>query len=441
MTRSHLLGAASAAALAMFSAAAFAAKPPITGGGATADQLDYEDEFGLFNGSSKATFSTFWATTSGVGQKAFITDDLTCDINAVTGGNGGQCSGPAGASGNTVSYAGSEATLSSTQISSWATSSFGQIAAGDLIQLPSMGTATALPVVNSGVTTNGGLKLTDNDLCGIFSGLITNFSQITDTGASLQGAMTVAYRADPAGTTFLLTQHLTAVCTSGNTAPGVTFTATTNFAALFPGGFPSNFVGETKINGMASYLAGCSSAGPVANAIGYLSPDLTTVDADSDATIACADGTTEKSPLLVPGVIVGTKSYLPSVDDIKLALLHISQGSNTTPPSGANETNPALWVPAVQKVSEGYSIVGYASFEFAQCYANSKISSSIIKYLKDHYGNTSYEAIINKNGFVSLRDTKASTFITAIKNDILSNKGGENANIGNPTVCRGLPGR
>jgi hypothetical protein len=156
MTRTHLLGAASAAALACLSTASFAAQGTITGGGSTLAQFDYIAEFTTYNATAtkkEATFSTYWEAGSGTGQKAFLNDDLSCDINHVTGGNGGNCNGDGGVAGNTVTYGASDATLNSTQIATWATSSFGQSLAGNLIQLPSMGVGVSIPINDT--NTNG----------------------------------------------------------------------------------------------------------------------------------------------------------------------------------------------------------------------------------------------------------------------------------------------
>jgi hypothetical protein len=61
MTRTCLLGAVSALALACNSTSAFAQASSITGGGSTSSQEVYLLEQPLFNGSTNtATFSTYW---------------------------------------------------------------------------------------------------------------------------------------------------------------------------------------------------------------------------------------------------------------------------------------------------------------------------------------------------------------------------------------------
>jgi phosphate transport system substrate-binding protein len=444
MTRTHLLGAASAAALACLSTAAFAKATPqgtITGGGSTLAQFDYIAEYSLYNAAAttaEATFSTYWEAGSGTGQKAFLNDDLSCDINHVTGGNGGNCSGAAGVAGNTVTYGASDATLNSTQIATWATSSFGQSLAGNLIQLPSMGVGVSIPINDTNITANGQATFSDGDLCGIFSGLITDFSQITDSAtAPAAGQFKLVYRSDGSGTTFLLTSHLNAVCNAGNTKSGVSFTATTTFASLFTslGGISTvipNSVAETGSGGIANYMAGLSN-GAVPQALGYISPDFTTVDPNSFATLSNG----EKSPLVVASVFNGTTAELPTVIEITAALAHATLGSNLTPPTNATEgANPALWVPLIQTASQGYPIVGYTTYDFAQCYSDKTVTKGVLTFLKDHYTvGGAYVSDQKQNGFVPVANSAASAFLTTIKKNILANVNGWNTNIGNTTVC------
>jgi ABC-type phosphate transport system substrate-binding protein len=446
MSRTHLLGAASAAALACLTTASFAKAPktPIYGGGSTLAQFDYIAEFASYNAASsnkEATFSTYWEAGSGTGQKAFLNDDLSCDIDHVTGANGGNCTGAAGVAGNTVQYGASDATLNSTQIATWATSSFGQSAAGNLIQLPSMGVGIAIPLNDTNVSSNGQVTFSDNDLCGIFSGLITDFSQITDAGTLAHGQFKVVYRSDSSGTSFLLTNHLSKVCSAANTKAGVTFSATTTFASLFPTGITNvipNAVDETGSSGLANYMAGLSS-GAVPQAIGYISPDFTTVDPNSFATLSNG----QPSPLVVAAVFNGKTAELPTVAAIELALAHPTSGTTLSPPTDAAEgANPNNWVPLIQTASSGYPIVGYTTFDFAQCYASPTVTKSVITFLKDHYGlNAPYTTDQSDNGFVRVSKSGAVKFLQPIEHAILSNKDGWNTDIGDATACAGLVGR
>ncbi len=398
-------------------------------------------EFALFNASSAhAVFGTFWAAGSATAQKAFIYDDLTCDIDAVTGANAGACVGPDGAPNNTVDYALAADTVFASQISSWATSSFGQAEAGNLIQIPAFGIAPAIVVNDTNITKNGELELSDNDLCGIFSGLITDFSQITDTRpAPAPGQFNLVYRSDASGLSFLLTDHLASVCDSANTPAGFTFTATTTFATLFPGGINTwipNAVGEAGDAGVANYLSGLPD--PVPQAIGYTSTGWTSLYPDSQT--ALSNGT--HSALLVAALENGGAKFQPTNANVAKGLLNPVTGSNLTPPTTASEgVNPTLWVPLTQVVSTGYPIVGYTEFLLAQCYHSAALGNGMVAFLKDHYNNKAYRAIQNANGFVTLDQVTLNGFRTAIQDNILANDNGWNTNIHDPTACAGTEGR
>jgi phosphate transport system substrate-binding protein len=435
MTRTHLLGAASAVALACLSNVnAFAAQSTIAGGGSTLAQYDYTAEFSLYNSGTnakQATFGTYYESGSGAGQSGLLNDDLTCDINKVTGNNGGNCTGGSGVGqpGNTVDYGASDATLSSAQISAWATYPYGQPAAGNLIQLPSMGVGIAIPTQNSKVTGNGTLILSDADLCGVFSGKITDFSGLTLGKGSVTpaaGPITIVYRNDGSGTSFLLTNHLSAVCTSGTS--NITFTATTTFQSLFPNSTPpANFIGEKGSSGVATELAALPSA------MAYLSPDFTTLDPNSGA---------PKNTLVVAAVLNGKTAETPTTKNIIAALARPVLGQNLTPPTNATQgANPALWVPLIQTASAGYPIVGYTTFDLAQCYADKTIGAGIIAFLKDHYAKAPYLSIESNNGFVGITNTGANKFLTAINAAILTNKDGWHTDIQDATACKGLAGR
>ena len=456
MFRTTLLGAASLACL----ATGAHAQSQITGGGSTATNNVYVNEYSKFNPGSAirgrrpppqmppAMFSTYWAAGTPVGQQAFFADDLTCDIDAVTGVNGGACAGPAGGA-NTVAYAASDAVFSADQIATWATSSFGQAVARDLIQLPSMGAATAIAVDNQAIGTNGALTLSDADLCGVFSGRITNFDQIVDSAVTpAPGPITVYFRKDFAGTSFWLTNHLAAVCSPSNS--NISFTATSQFAALFPSALPTNFIGLAGDNAVPSAMAGCHGA--VTSALGYVSPDYTTIDPKSGARLSCAINGSKRSPLLVAGVVAGGTAFTPTYENIAAGLTSPVIGSHLKPPtSAALAANPLNWVPIVQTVKTGYPIVGYTIFNFAQCYADANVPAALTSYISGgvaepgflqlHYGNKSYQKIENENGFATLHQTAKTKFYASILANMLANTNGWNTDVGDAGICANFVGR
>jgi hypothetical protein len=450
MIRNSLLGAAACLCV----ATAAEAQNTITGGGSATAGADYPMEQSKFNTGSggtiivprpplppSATFSTYWAAGSGIGQQAFLADDLSCDIDAVTGANGGACTGDGGAPGNTVSYAASDIGFSEAQIESWATSGVGQSAAGNLIQLPSMGAGVAIPVNNAAIHGNGALTLSDTDLCNIFSGNWTNFSQIPDSQTTpTPGEITVFYSTAAEGPTYWLTAHLAAACSGGGFP--ITFFPTTNFASLFPGDVvPGNFVPEDGSAALAGAMAGCGGT-TYPSALGYLTPDFTTIDPKSGARPDCRSNGPKPAKLLVAAVFTGDTPFTPTVANIALGLNNATQGQDLTPPGNATAAaNPANWAPVVQTVSNGYPIVGYTLFGLAQCYTSTNVSASIQQFIADHDSVKHYAAIENNNGFATLEQVAKTGYLTAIADDLLGNVHGWNDNIGNSTICPGLPGR
>ena len=461
MSRTYLLSAASAAALACSIVPAAAQVPTtITGGGSTLAQFDYLTEFAQFNATPpKAQFSNvnpnggttlYWASGSGTGQLSFLNDDNTCNSSKVLTGTA-TCAGGGGA--NSVDYGASDATLSSTQISGWSSSAFGQSLSGNLIQLPSMGVGVSFPVVNANFTKNGFAALNDHDLCNIFTGGFTDWSQTSAAAKLTPGTISVVFRGDGSGTSFLFLNHLTAVCTGSNAPPsGVTLSATTNFAAIFPttptGIFqkafvvsgvtyytPSNFVPESGSSGIANYLSGQGGA-TVTSATAYLTPDFTTIDPKSNAVLA--DGS--KSKLVVASVVNATNNvaYTPTNANIISGLDNAASGQFLTPPTGSELSNPSAYVPLIQTTKTGYPVVGYTTFDLAQCYKNVNVAAALKVFLNDHYSTAAYKAIETNNGFPTLSLTKASGFVTVIKNNILGNSSGNKLDIEDKAACKGI---
>ena len=334
-------------------------------------------------------------------------------------------------------YAANDIPVNSTMIATWGTSDVGQPFSGNFIQIPSMGYGAAIPIVNPAVSKNGGATLSDNDLCGIFSGKLTDFSQITDAGVTWSGPITVTYYASQGeGITFTLTDHLSAVCTAMNS--NITFIAATSLASEFSYNHvpvPSNFVALNGSGGIADYLAGLSGTS-VTSAVGYLTPDYTSLVSTSPVTLS--NGL--PSPLLVAGVFRGTTKELPTSSAIGAGLNHPATGENLVPPtSAAAGANPTLWLPVIQTTSAGYPIVGYTAFDFAQCYnsPHQKVSAGILAFLKAHYGTGSPLTTQIDNGFAPI----AKSFAAAIKKNILANSNDWNDNIENLTACSELQGR
>ena len=481
MSRTQLLGAAYAAVLLSFSGVSHA-QTVIQGGGSTLAEYEWIDEMFIFNTGetgTQAVFGAFSPSGSGAGQKAFLQDDFTCDLNKVDGNNGGACSNLPPTNGNYVDYGASDSTLSSTQATAWTSNSYtyGQAVSGNLIQLPALGVGIAFPIVDSGFTANGAASLSDHDLCEIFSGGYTDFSQITDAVTLAKkktsfaaGTFDVVYRGDSSGTSFLLTQHLNSVCGTADVPAGFKFTATTTFASLFNGsssfnGIPTSFSCSTT-TGLCTVTNGLTNGtndGPKGSggvfselegegsqpALGYISPDYTTIDPNSTVQV---NGTS--STLVVASVLQGRNPELPTTTEIATALAHPKAGAtgnaNLKPPSTAAEgANPLLWVPAIAQAASGYPVVGYTTLDLAQCYADPTVTTAVVTFLNQHFNfvnnaysqdDATYQA---DNGFVTLKAGGRAAFATAILDHIVGNtatkkSGAWNINIGNTTACSGI---
>jgi ABC-type phosphate transport system substrate-binding protein len=425
----------------MFAHGALAQTVAIPGGGASSPAQDYagplvgnsatptapSEEFTFNSGNSQYAFQYF-DSSSGRGQTAFSEDNPA----------GFQYTGGTPLP-STVDYAASDAFLAGSSgqtINGYTYETVSGIPGltatyplrasqdGALIQIPMLGVAVAIPAAsgNAAVKTNGTLGLTDNDLCGIFSGLITDYGSISNPVSGLSGPITVYYRSDSSGNTFQFSNHLKAVCNAGNSnfpAAGLATAPTQTFGSLFTGGsVPSNFVGESGAAGIAQHLAGTvttSGGSKVAQAgdptgIGYVTADYTDISANgaANATAASAPytGFINTKKLYTSGIqgttSSGTTAFLtPTTSNLTLGLGNPGAGStNPKPPAGSAAKNPLNWVPSIPVVTKGYPIVGYTTLELAQCYANPNVASGITAFLTAHFGGTAaYKATVTRNGF------------------------------------------
>ncbi|KVD28347.1 substrate-binding domain-containing protein [Burkholderia ubonensis] len=408
--------------------AAMAAGPVIQGGGSSlvaptlGSVSNTATEIGLY-GTANATF-TYYSVGSGAGQNAFLNNQPTYFGAGVTG---------------TVHFANSDAALSTAQLTAYK-AGLGATS-GPLIQIPYIVTPITVPVVNGPAVTSTttpqttpgqahSIALNDDDLCGVFSGKLTNWNQVVnpETGSAyaLNAPIKVIYRSDGSGTTELLTRHLAAVCTTLNTQTGVTFVDSLTFTASFPGGaVPANFVAASGSGGVRTQLANLSSAGT--SAVAYLSPDYTNTFLAPSSTVVTAAGALQ----LPVASLVNAKNgayYAPTYANASTAL-----GTVTPPTTKLLASNPANWVPNAGNPAAGYPVSGTSQIILSQCYANASVKSAVQDFLNKHYTNAGFASIVHGNGF----DTVPSNYQTAISNDFLSNASGFNLDIGNASVCTG----
>jgi ABC-type phosphate transport system substrate-binding protein len=437
--RSALLGTCAMAALVLASAnSAKAQITQINGGGSTLAQITYGAIFNAYQTNLDPTVNFNYAGVgSGDGQRGLLCND------AAQG---------AGWSGPPIYFGASDAALNSTQVTNWNASTAkadgatacqtdggttGAAQGGPLIQVPTFGTPITLPFNLPGQTKNGQIQLTDDQICRIFSGLVTTWNTlpgpaVNTTGTAPTGPITVIYRSDGSGTTFLFTQHLAAACTPGtNTPTGFTFAATQTFANLFPGGTPpGNFAGAKGSAGVqaAIGLDGTNHrprnvTSGTSGAIGYLSPDYTTIAPTNEF------ATTTFPPVaaVLNSIDVGAGYQFPNISATTLAL---SQG--VPPTTNAQLKDPTQYVPPVANPAHGYPIVGYTAMILPTCFANSYVGFTMIGVLSELYSDANFIGLVQQNGFSPL----PTNLLTPISQNILNNNPQTNVDIENAGICQ-----
>jgi phosphate transport system substrate-binding protein len=453
-THRALMATASLAAL-LAGGAAHAASTPINGGGSTLAYPTYLAEFtSLYSvntafifGNTKVTppVTYFGSVGSGGGTTGFLNNDYTQD-------NGGTVAPVAvfGA-GTTVHYGASDSVLTSAQVTAYNTSPGLGTVDGPLIQLPAFGVPITVPFDDGAATA---VTLTDNDLCGIFSGKLTNWSQTSAAGKVPANPITVVFRADGSGTTFLFTNHLASVCTTANSnfsfSGSTALVGTQYFGGLFTT-LPSNFATAKGSGGIQSAILAiqaASATNPVTisgtylrfkgdtgvalttkvtapSAGGYVGPDYTSIAPKS---------ANYNAKVLVASLVNATNgtAYLPTTANTTSAL-----ATSAAPPSTkATAANPTLWVPLTPKPTQGYPIVGFTNLIVSQCYKVANVTTGIKTFLTYQYNNNAnFLTAIGNSGFVPVPNLLSATYVTAINNDFLTNNSGYNLNIGNTTVC------
>ena len=183
-------------------------------------------------------------------------------------------SAPAGQS--QPDFAASDAPLSQGDINAFATTTAGANYSStrtQVVQIPAVAGAVAVVYNNSDLlAAKKQLNLTQSDICGIFSGQITNWSQLTHTpkfGTVPSKPIKLVYRNDGSGTTFSFTNYLSQVCGTVS-RPGDTAVSGYNTTDTFQGG--SNLTNSPAANLSSAALnsAGASGQNGNGNVVGYV---------------------------------------------------------------------------------------------------------------------------------------------------------------------------
>ncbi|TFY88754.1 protein disulfide reductase [Pseudomonas kairouanensis] len=372
-----------------------AALADINGGGATLPQPLYQTAGVLTTG-----FAPYIGVGSGNGKAAFLTNDYTKFV--------------AGVSNKNVHWAGSDSKLTAAELSTYASAK--QATWGKLIQVPSVATSVAIPFNKAG---DAAVDLSVQELCGVFSGRITDWSEIS--GADRTGPITVVYRSESSGTTELFTRFLNAKCTEG-----ADFAVTTSFGSSFAGGLPAGAVAATGSQGVMTALAAGEGR------ITYMSPDYaaTTLEGLDDATKVARVGKDEEN---------GVEGVSPAPGNVSDAIALVPVPATTPTTIRADQNN---WVPVFGKAGvagvqaypdSGYPILGFTNLIFSQCYANAGQTTQVRDFFTQHFGATANnDAAISANRFVPLpanwKSAITDTFVTSTSD----------LSIGKTNVCNGI---
>jgi phosphate transport system substrate-binding protein len=261
---------------------------------------------------------------------------------------------------------------------------------------------------------SGGLILDAATYCGIFNGQITNWNQIPTSlndGVSLQAVadkstfsvpLIIVGRADSAGATSTWTRHLAAICPtviSGNqyadstsTLPtalqGPSWTSTNPNYGSGSGvtDVPGKYTRATGAQGVAAYIQFDPNNLPASTAGSFVVQGRIGYDG-TDETLPAVNNTGENTYGLNQVDIlrqVGSPAIEPTG---KTAVLAYS--TNIVPPTGGNQSQPALWVQAASKSAaiaipsniKAYPIDGTSNFLGYTCYASASVATNLVGFL------------------------------------------------------------
>jgi ABC-type phosphate transport system substrate-binding protein len=375
----------------------FTALAEVNGGGATLPQPLYQTA-----GVLTAGFTPYVGVGSGRGKAAFLNNDYSKLVAGVTT--------------KSVHWAASDSKLTAAERDTYESTK--QPGWGKLIQVPSLATSIAIPFNKTGANA---VDLSINQLCGVFSGRLTNWSEITGSGRT--GAITVVYPDESSGTTEVFTRFLNAKCVFEQKR----FAVTTDFKNSYgfvngsiSGSLPVGAVPAVTSQGVMTALNAAQGR------ITYMGP------AYAATTLAGLEDATKVAK--VAGV-----SPIPANISAAIAVVPV--------PSFANAANQNAWVPTFAAIASttdpsvvayptaGYPILGFTNLIFSQCYADAEQTSQVRAFLTRHYSLSPFgsnDTAIRNNRFVPLPNA----WKTAVTNNFLNAT--SSLSIGNPNVCNGI---
>lgn len=393
-----------AAVTASLLVAAGAASAQIVGGGATLPENLYNGpgpnyDTGII--TEDPDFAKYIGVGSGNGKRAFFNNDRSYF---------GLAAGP------TVHYAGSDSLITKAEREAYdAHTSKGKSSFGALIQVPAVLTSVTVPFNIPGQTE---LKLTSEQLAGIFKGTITQWSQVIPGGPAQD--IKVVFRAGSSGTTEIFLRHIATTTVGVPNGVNSSFSAAYGFTDATP---PANFILATGSAGVASTVANTPYS------ISYVSPEAVAYeDATKVAKLEGINPVTNVSDYLLPNQdnVKAAAASLPTPVAANLTLDHAENW-------GIGYSLPGTPSPLANP-DKGYPIVGVTNLLFSQCYADNYTANAIRGFLNALYSGT-YDTSITAGSFISLptnwaNDSK-NTFVTVTSPHAINNT----------SVCAGYTGR
>jgi ABC-type phosphate transport system substrate-binding protein len=234
---------------------------------------------------------------------------------------------------------------------------------GPAIVTPIVGTGISIIFNTTGLTIpSGGLDLTQDDVCGIFTGTITNWNQ-TSANPGNQ-TITIVHRSDGSGSTFLTAYDLSMMCGTGNPI-------TTSVGKPVPAHF-WNQAGFTQGVGTDSNVLSSSGVIPVdQSAPETVWPSTSIGAAKTSGVIAAVAATTGSVGYVSPESALGTntleayvENYAGAYEQATSSTIDASLSSSTTstanPPGyPKSATKNILYFP-YPSASAGDALVGYS---------------------------------------------------------------------------------
>lgn len=263
--------------------ASAASATTLVGGGATLPAIGYTGSAAgspitptsgsllfVYSNATGGSPTTYCPTGSGAGKKILAGNDPTnFQVNGTCGGT--TPSGFGGSSLTQAFFAGSDAPLAVSEFNAYVA---GHGTGTQPTQLPAIAGAISVVFHKDANATTGApavtsMTLTEGQICGIFSGKITDWSTLAAAGtvpSTVSGPIKVVFRGDGSGTSFSFLNHLSAVCpsnTTGSLPAAVDFKTNQSFAA---GTTAYTYVGAISATGNAGVTSAVNGAD---GSIGY----------------------------------------------------------------------------------------------------------------------------------------------------------------------------